>query len=44
MNSLSSFLEKKDDYWEMGLCPKPHFIFGLNPKNEAKKIKAVFKM
>lgn len=24
----------------MGLCPKPHFIFWLDPKNEAKKLKA----
>jgi len=23
----------------MGLCPKPHFIFWLEPKNEAKKFK-----
>ena len=25
----------------MGLCPKPHFIFWLEPKNEAKKFKTV---
>ena len=23
----------------MGRCPKPHFIFWLDPKNEAKKVK-----
>ena len=25
-------------YLKMGLCPKPHFIFWLEPKNEAKKL------
>ena len=28
-------------YLNVGLCPKPHFIFWLEPKNEAKKFKAV---